>query len=252
MDKLIELSKLLKTSIRSQHRIDVSGEVSYHGIAKRYRKHKIEIDIFPSFFSVTVSVNSELALSVNKPDKMFGFKVPFPVADSPYPIYISANADDFIKSENVRSFLRDVFSLLEEQGFSSPESAHFYRNGLCFNLKLERDVKLILDGLIEIIDRHDLVFQSKSKMSISKRNLPDNLKSLFPLMKNYAIADDSERSQVVEKMSAKKKKELVDIVSPLFPEINAYLDSFGERPLSEEATLVGNLAELVSELKNED
>jgi hypothetical protein len=49
-------------------------------------------------------------------------------------------------------------------------------------------------------------------------------------------------------MSVKKKNELVHIVSPLLNDINNYLSSFEDRPLSEEAILIGNLAELVTEL----
>jgi len=247
MNKLIELSKLLKATIRSQQRIDISGEVSYHGLAKKYQKHQIQIDLYASFMLVTIAANSELALSVNKPDRMFGFKVPLHMPDSPYPIYIGADAKDFIKSESVRSFLREVFSLFQAQNLSSAESAHFYRNGMRFLLEIDRDIKSIVDSLIQIIDKHSDVFTSRSKASISKANLPDHLKVLFPFLKKYAISDDSKRSQVSDGLSAKKKKELIDIVSPLFPEINAFLDSFGDSPLSEEATLVGNLAELVAE-----
>lgn len=113
---------------------------------------------------------------------MFGFKVPLRLPDSPYPIYISDDAEDFLNTEVVRSFLGDVFFLLQAQDFSDGESAYFYRNGIRCELKIERDVKSILDGLIEIIDKHYDVFKSKSKTSISKRNLPDNLKILFPFL----------------------------------------------------------------------
>jgi hypothetical protein len=41
---------------------------------------------------------------------------------------------------------------------------------------------------------------------------------------------------------------VVDIVNPKMEIINSYLDSFKSEPLPYEATLIGNLAELVSEL----
>jgi hypothetical protein len=53
-------------------------------------------------------------------------------------------------------------------------------------------------------------------------------------------------------MQQKEKDRLINSVQPLFNEINTYLDSFKEKPLSEVAIQIGNLAELVSELKIKD
>ena len=49
-------------------------------------------------------------------------------------------------------------------------------------------------------------------------------------------------------LSNKEKKELITIVIPLFPDINEFLDSFGDDALSNEAIAIGSLAELVCEL----
>ena len=63
------------------------------------------------------------------------------------------------------------------------------------------------------------------------------------------IANDGGAIEVVDlRMSEKEKQKLIKAVRPFFNEINAYLDSFKDGPLSEEAMSMGNLAELVSEL----
>jgi hypothetical protein len=47
-------------------------------------------------------------------------------------------------------------------------------------------------------------------------------------------------------------KKLIKQVSPYMKDINTFLDSFKYQPLTEEATLIENLAELVSELEVTD
>lgn len=68
-------------------------------------------------------------------------------------------------------------------------------------------------------------------------------------MKKYSIPDDSEREQLIEGIKKKQIKQLIESVDPYMSDINNYLNSFKEQPLSEEATLMRNLAELVTELK---
>ena len=53
----------------------------------------------------------------------------------------------------------------------------------------------------------------------------------------------------MEETSEKQKKKLVKTVWPYMVGINEFLDSFGDEPLSHEAILLGNLAELISELQ---
>jgi len=49
-------------------------------------------------------------------------------------------------------------------------------------------------------------------------------------------------------MSQAQKDMLVAVVKPKFAKINSYLDSFDDKAVPREATMVGSLAELVSEL----
>ncbi|HEY8784220.1 MAG TPA: hypothetical protein VIM16_21510 [Mucilaginibacter sp.] len=53
----------------------------------------------------------------------------------------------------------------------------------------------------------------------------------------------------MEETSEKQKKKLIKTVYPYMIEINEFLDSLGDEPLGHEAILLGNLAELVSELQ---
>lgn len=72
------------------------------------------------------------------------------------------------------------------------------------------------------------------------------------MLNKWCIPDDVERTKLMQKTSKKKKQELISIVNPLLPQINVFLDSFGNEPLSDEAILLGDLAQLVCELNLEE
>ncbi|ATP55248.1 hypothetical protein CPT03_01605 [Pedobacter ginsengisoli] len=83
-------------------------------------------------------------------------------------------------------------------------------------------------------------------------NIPTELRVLVPLLNKWCISDDVERARLLEKTSKNKKEELMNTVNPLLPKINTFLDSFGDDPLSDEAILLGDLAQLVCELNLEE
>jgi hypothetical protein len=84
--------------------------------------------------------------------------------------------------------------------------------------------------------------------SLSTEKVPPILRVLIPYAKKYSIGDDLLRVQIGDALSNREKQELITIVSPLFPDIDSFLDSFGENPLNDEAIVIGSLAEFVCEL----
>lgn len=88
--------------------------------------------------------------------------------------------------------------------------------------------------------------------SLIIENVPPILRILIPYAKKYSIGDDLLRVQLGDALSNKEKKELIAIVSPLFADINKFLDSFGDDPLNNEAIVIGSLAEFVCELSLEN
>jgi hypothetical protein len=62
------------------------------------------------------------------------------------------------------------------------------------------------------------------------------------------VGDDDLRAELISKASAKTRRRLRDETLPRLPDINVFLDSFGDDALSPEAILLGNLAEAVLEL----
>lgn len=88
--------------------------------------------------------------------------------------------------------------------------------------------------------------------SVNTEKVPPPLRVLIPYAKKYSVGDDLLRSQLGDGLSNREKKELIAVVAPLLPDINTFLDSFGDDPLNDEAIVMGSLAEFVCELSLED
>jgi hypothetical protein len=251
MDKLKELSAKLVGKIKQQkHFNSIVDDTSFRRlIIKNYRQYKIKIDEYKDLCTIGVNVNSNLSFSINKPDRIFGNKIPKHFSDLPYEIYVSDETYDFVKDKYLENFWISLVVLLKRIRLSASECVFVYNNCVFFCVTAQRDFALILDDIIDLINANEKIFKRETKRNISSKKIPDNLKPLVPLLKKYSISDDSDREQLIDGMGEKEKLKLFNSVQPFFEEINIYLDSFKDMPLSEEAMLIGELAELVSELK---
>lgn len=77
--------------------------------------------------------------------------------------------------------------------------------------------------------------------------LPTRFECLSDLIKQWAVSGDEARSEMIDRPSREKLKNLVDSVLPHISAINEYLDSFGGETPSEAATALGALAECALE-----
>jgi len=116
------------------------------------------------------------------------------------------------------------------------------------SLSYDKEVKLILDNIITLIEEYPLLFYKPVTIKIYLKNIPVNLKPLIPLLKKWSVPDDSKREFLLESINEKQKKRLIKTVQLYMTEINDFLDSFKGNHLSYEATLLGNLAEFISEI----
>lgn len=185
---------------------------------------------------------------INKPDKIFLYNIPKYFSDLPYKVYVSDETYSFVQNDNLSKFWNSLVILLKKMGLSESESVFFYKNYILFSLSIQRDLMSIMDEIIDLLIANENTFKKESKKSISSKNIPENLKPLIPFLKKYGVSDDGDREQLIAKFDGKKKKHLIKSVQPFFNEIRIYLDSFKNIPLNEEAILIGELAELVSDL----
>ncbi|MGD2218011.1 MAG: hypothetical protein PVJ64_14735, partial [Gemmatimonadales bacterium] len=67
------------------------------------------------------------------------------------------------------------------------------------------------------------------------QNVPASLRHLTPLAEKWGIGDDVIRLDCVDAASEAERQELRDALAEPHDEITAWLDSFGNRPMSDEA-----------------
>jgi hypothetical protein len=156
-------------------------------------------------------------------------------------LYNGPNLDNTVSFLKSSSFQQYVKSLC----LSEKESLHI-GNGQA-SLYLQRfaceDVLETLEILCNIL----LLLPPVEEESPNFDGMPENFIKLIPLIKQWAISDDSDRSDKVIRTSSKKLINLVSSVNSDFNAINQYLDSFKNQPLPEHAILLGILAECATE-----
>lgn len=193
-----------------------------------------------------VGVGCSPVFSVNRRDAVMRFMervkqpIAFPslvyAADSTSTAVVGSWLSVAANAECIRSFL------LEEK-----DSLHVYGNQLSLFLftPSRSRVAEMLPLLVRLTSHLKLVSDERIDFSI----LPKNFLPLKPLMKKWAVADDTERDSLISRASKASLKKLVDKVYPHIPAINEYLDSFGEKSIPEAACALGALAECASEVK---
>ena len=80
-------------------------------------------------------------------------------------------------------------------------------------------------------------------------NYPPELRSLVPLLEDWAVSDDQERSERIEHASTRDLKAMVEAVLPRILEVNQYLDTVDRSDVkaSEAASLFDALAQAALE-----
>jgi len=250
MDCLNELSVKLKGKIKKQHDINANiGLSTRQLLIKNYRQFHVEINEYANRYSISLKVYSVLHFSVNKPDIILGCSQPNQLKDFPYTVYTQEHRHVSTQNETFQKFW-DLFSiLLNSFQLTVSECVFFYSNKVIFALDLKRDVMKSLDKIIDLLIENNAIFKKEARPKIDSNKIPDNLKVVLPFLKKYSVSDDSERDELVEKMSNDQKIALKETIFPLMSEIEIYLDSFENKTFTLEASLISNLAELVAELR---
>src|ERR1700733_12078878 len=95
MDYLKEFSKQLGGRTQTQNHSNWNLGTSFRVIiVKDYKGYKIEVDEFENLLQIGIKVESDLAFSINNPDKIFGFMDPTIIDDFPYKLYFSDTEND--------------------------------------------------------------------------------------------------------------------------------------------------------------
>jgi hypothetical protein len=215
------------------------GDIFRHKLNITFEDHKVTFCANCDFIALTVAGNLDANVcSINRRDKVFQLDLsPFRVPGfESFPVFSRQPEAD------LRQFLNSaaLAKALNALKLTERESLHIYGNGIL--LYLQRDSKDEVMSSVEIACELAEQFPTVEE-SLDLAALPAKFENLFGLIPKWALSDDEKRSEMLEEESLESLRTFVEIVSPYVPEIDRYLDSFGDESPPEAAVTLGALAE---------
>jgi hypothetical protein len=124
-------------------------------------------------------------------------------------------------------------------------NSYLKRKVSCAINDVSQDQKISSVGATEITCR----YAENKNVSLDINKIPEKLRELFPLAKEWAIGDDLEREAYMASVPLQQKKEFVDAVMPKMEELEAYHQKHqNDIPVPDEVVLFDMMAEAASEL----
>jgi hypothetical protein len=134
--------------------------------------------------------------------------------------------------------------------FAKKEGLTVYRNSLQLTLKQDRQILPEILVCKKIKSLIELNFPDKA-YEIDYSDLPTGLKQILLKYQALTITDDFQRDELIGELSKKQRDDLIKVIEPKLEEINLFIDTFGDKPLTDGAIGLQCLAELTIELTND-
>jgi hypothetical protein len=131
------------------------------------------------------------------------------------------------------------------------EGLTVYRNSL--QLVLKKDRQLLSE--IEICKKIKTIIELNFPDKINETDysdLPTDLRQILLKFENLVITDDFERDELIEGLTTIQRKDLIKVIESKLEAINLFLNTFGDKPLTEGAIGLQCLAELTIQLTNDE
>jgi len=238
------LTKPLKPSSQKVNMFDPKFHDTATTLFRLKDEHgnKFKLYAYPEVIVIEISIETSLLFAINLPDtvclanktlsRQMGIKI------------FTNHSNDSAVLNCVALIARDI----QELNLEDNEGLFVYGNAIQLCLKKTRALLPELSILATIKSKVANNFPDSDVEEVDASKIPATLQDIIPLLSEWAIADDEEREDKIIQSSKEELRKVVDIVSPKMSDINNYLASFKDDPLTCEATLIGNIAELVSEL----
>ena len=84
-------------------------------------------------------------------------------------------------------------------------------------------------------EKYGLYAENRPEIKLDPAKVPEGLRALIPYAEEWGMGDDIIRNDFIEKSTDAEKQELHDALSEPYERITAWLDSFGENTMSDEA-----------------
>lgn len=201
-------------------------------------ENKFKLFIFNERLMLEVKATTKLLFALNLPDLVcFANKLSNMTG---HKLFIANSNDDLVKTA-VDAINEDILLL----NFAITEGMFVYGNA----------IQLVLNKTRILINEINILSSIKSKLTHESEDqkldfsgVPIALEGLEPFLNKWAISDDEERDEAISQASKEELEQLNKYVNPKMKTINEYLDSFNNGVMTDEAILIGNLAELVTQI----
>ena len=124
MDYLKELTTYIGGKIKRQEILNANfKERSFRRLlTKNYKGHKIKVDDYGEVYLLGLNINSDLAFSINNPEKIFLYNKAINLGDVPYKVYASDVDYNPLKNEYLRAFWESFSNKIKVLQLSANES----------------------------------------------------------------------------------------------------------------------------------
>ena len=246
-NKLDDFAKLCHKKAKKCNIFDANCETVFTKYLHIKKKYNIYIYESISIYQYVIkNVNTEFYFAINKEDRVFILTSKVENLNPLLPnVYISKHQDPIAISNLLSK--EAVIIAIENLNIRESDSVCLYKNGLIFNTfsnNFNYVAELLSDFMDNIPHKQSGEFNNISGISFSREFSP-----LIPYIEKWAISDDLLREEKINTITDEEKNDLSVDVYPYIAKINEYLLSFKDKPLSEEAILLGALAETVTEIK---
>jgi len=218
------------------------GDLFRDQVSFEHQGRKLKLRANADFMVADICGNFDVAAACSINRRTFGKELKERIPGFPsLPVFTSAANSDTNALLHSPILQRALGNLsLKEQ-----ESLHIHTDAIVLYLQRSslEEVTSAITVACTLADELPLAVMQDPNLS----DLPEQFQVLNALVDKWAISDDEERTERINDASESELDRLVQSVIPLLPAINDYMQSFGIRPPSEAATVLGTLAECALE-----
>jgi hypothetical protein len=209
--------------------LPLPGDFFHHQLSIECKRRKVRLRANSNFMVGQVSGSFAIdAFSINRCD-VGKSEAPFRISGFPaLPVFArqtSGQLEELLNSVALRQALNDL--QLKEK-----ESLHLYADDIVWYLQ-RSSVREITSAVEVTCCLAEQPPAGNEGQGIDVAVLPSKFKALNSYLRKWAVTDDEERSELLEKASRVTLERLVKSVAPHLSSIDEYLDTFGKEPLSE-------------------
>lgn len=207
--------------------------------------NRFKIWVFTAAVKVETPLTTSLLFSINFPDKICLAENLLLEVSGIGKIFTDNSKDDQVQL-CIKLLKDDLISL----NFDFNEGLTVYGNSLQLILKQDRQILPEIEIFKKIKSLIGLNFPDETE-EINYSDLPTDLRQILLKFGSLAISDDFERDEKIQTLTKKQRTDFIETLETKLENINSFLDTFSDKPLTEGVIRLQNLAELLIELTYE-